>query len=106
MSDITTRENLAQSLELESGTTSVTRAITLAKCGRCGFEWVPRVAVPSRCPHCGSVLWNVERAQKLPGKPAPTRKGKPRGKPLEAGFDARRVHQPTETQEQEKAVED
>lgn len=50
-----------------------------AHCLRCGNDWVPRVSRPSRCPKCASVLWNTPRAQKLPGKPAPTRKGKRRG---------------------------
>ena len=48
-------------------------------CLRCGYEWFSRVQNPSQCPSCHSVLWNTERAQQLPGKPAPTRKGKARG---------------------------
>lgn len=94
MSEITTRQTPDASLEPESGKTSVTRTVTLSKCLRCGFEWMPRVAKPVRCPDCGSVLWNVERSQQLPGKPAPTRKGKPRGKPLQSGFDSRRTRKP------------
>ena len=50
-----------------------------AVCLRCGYQWFPRVENPARCPHCSSSLWNTERAQQLPGKPAPTRKGKMRG---------------------------
>ena len=51
----------------------------LAHCLRCGYQWFARVAQPSQCPHCHSALWNTPRAQKLKGKPAPTRKGKRRG---------------------------
>jgi hypothetical protein len=65
----------------ESGT-MITRTITLAKCLRCGFEWLPRVECPVKCPHCRTPLWNVPRANIMPGKPAPTRKGKPRGRSL------------------------
>ena len=50
-----------------------------AVCLRCGWQWFPRVEHPARCPHCSSALWNTPRAQQLPGKPAPTRKGKARG---------------------------
>ena len=64
---------------------SVTRSVTFAKCLRCDFEWIPRVETPAKCPKCKSALWNVERAQKLAGKAAPTRKGKPRGRPLTSG---------------------
>ena len=55
-----------------------------AVCLRCGYQWFPRVENPAKCPHCSSPLWNTERAQQLPGKPAPTRKGKARG----ATFDS------------------
>lgn len=83
MPAITTRKHLDEAPALapvSDSDTGVTRAVTLARCLRCGFEWLPRVAVPSTCARCRSVLWNVPRAQKLPGKPAPTRQGKPRGR--------------------------
>ena len=89
MPAITTRKNLDHSPvvnnQLEQSaeanqTSSVTRAVTLARCLRCGFEWLPRVEKPAQCARCRSTLWNVPRAQQLPGKPAPTRKGKPRGR--------------------------
>lgn len=92
MSTITTREHLDDAPALgrsQVGNPSITRAVTLAKCLRCDFEWLPRKANPVKCPHCGTPLWNVPRAQQLPGKPAPTRKGKPRGKPLQKGGDPR-----------------
>ena len=96
MSRITTREDLENTSLIEGASeqpdaTSVTRAVTLARCLRCGNEWLPRVPDPVACPRCKSRLWNVPRAQQLPGKPAPTRKGKPRGKPLQPGFDERRL---------------
>lgn len=69
----------------------VTRAVTLCRCLRCDFEWMPRVAKPMTCARCRSVLWNVSRAHKLPGKPEPTRKGKCRGRAFASGFDARRA---------------
>ena len=78
---------------------TVTRNITLCKCLRCEHEWAARVESPVRCPSCGSVLWNTERAQQLAGKPAPTRKGAARGKSFQDGFDARRT-------EKKKANED
>lgn len=65
----------------ESGTL-VTRSIALAKCLRCGFEWLPRVDCPVKCPGCKTHLWNVPRAYALPGKPKPTRKGRPRGRSM------------------------
>ncbi len=97
MPTITTRENLNNSPAVddllsqqtpapdEAQNPSITRAVTLAKCLRCGFEWLPRKASPAQCAHCRSSLWNVPRAQQLPGKPAPTRKGKPRGRAFVAG---------------------
>ncbi len=69
----------------DASQSSVTRVVTLAKCLRCGFEWLPRKASPAQCAHCRSSLWNVPRAQQLPGKPAPTRKGKPRGRAFVVG---------------------
>lgn len=69
----------------ESNATRVVREVEFARCLRCGFEWRPRKETPKRCPHCISKLWNVPRAQKLPGKPAPTRKGAPRGRAFAAG---------------------
>ena len=49
------------------------------RCLRCGYQWFSRTADPVRCPHCGSKSWNQPRAYKIQGKPAPTRKPKPRG---------------------------
>lgn len=69
----------------------INRILTLCQCLRCGNEWAPRVPNPVRCPACGSVLWNTERAQQLAGKPAPTRKGAARGKPFNSDFDPRRT---------------
>lgn len=92
MPQITTRENL-ESTPLapnQLGEATVNRVVTLAKCLRCGFEWMPRSAHPAKCAKCHTALWNVPYAVQKAGKPAPTRKGKPRGKPLEAGFDERR----------------
>jgi len=28
------------------------------KCLHCGYEWLPRVSAPQRCPHCNSPAWN------------------------------------------------
>ena len=67
--------------ESDSGT-MVMRSVALAKCLRCGFEWLPRVECPVKCPHFRTPLWNVPRANIYPGKPAPTRKGKPRGRTM------------------------
>lgn len=105
MSNFTTHRDLRESLELDAGKTSVTRAVVLAKCLRCGGEWIPRVAVPAKCPHCFSSLWNVERAQQLPGKPAPTRKGKPRGAGFSSGADVRRNKIPPHEREPKRANE-
>jgi DNA-directed RNA polymerase subunit RPC12/RpoP len=82
MSSTTTHSTLGQAPALEDrtpDTASIVRAVTLAKCLRCDFEWLPHKEQPVRCGRCRSSLWNVPRAQQLPGKPAPTRKGKPRG---------------------------
>ncbi len=62
--------------------TMVMRSVALARCLRCGFEWLPRVECPVKCPHCRTPLWNVPRANIYPGKPAPTRKGRPRGRTM------------------------
>lgn len=93
MPQITTREHLEDTPLAPvqpDGASSVSRVVTLAKCLRCGFEWLPRTANPVKCAGCGTPLWNQPYAQNLPGKPAPTRKGLPRGKPLSTGFDPRR----------------
>lgn len=94
MPQITTRENLESTplapLQAGEATATVNRVVTLAKCLRCGFEWMPRSATPAKCAKCHTPLWNVPYAVKKAGKPAPTRKGKPRGKPLSSGFDERR----------------
>ncbi len=68
--------------ETQVGVPVVERAA--AVCLRCGWQWFPRVEHPARCPHCSSALWDTPRAQRLPGKPPPTRKGKARG----ASFDS------------------
>lgn len=97
MTQITTRENLEQSplAPTQAGEATVSRVVTLAKCLRCGFEWMPRTTNPTKCAKCRTPLWNVPYAVNKAGKPAPTRKGKPRGRPLSSGFDERRkLHQP------------
>ncbi len=99
MAQITTRENLESTPladiqaglpPIQAGAAMVNRVVTLAKCLRCGFEWMPRSANPVKCAKCRTPLWNVPYAVQKPGKPAPTRKGLPRGKPLSTGFDPRR----------------
>lgn len=32
--------------------------LSLLKCLRCGYEWLPRVEHIKRCPKCKSYLWN------------------------------------------------
>ncbi|HEX8464773.1 MAG TPA: hypothetical protein VF627_09180 [Abditibacterium sp.] len=99
MSSTTTNATLDQAPALEErapNEASVVRAVTLAHCLRCGFEWLPRKEHPVRCGRCRSPLWNVPRAQQLPGKPAPTRKGKARGKSFSPEYNPRKsdaVHQ-------------
>lgn len=107
MSQITTRENLeatplapVQPEAPVGGASSVNRVVTLAKCLRCDFEWMPRSAHPAKCARCGTPLWNVPYAVHKAGKPAPTRKGKPRGKPLNSGFDPRRPSRSKPTPEE------
>ena len=92
MPQITTRENLESTplADVQLGEATVNRVVTLAKCLRCGFEWMPRTAHPTKCAKCRTPLWDVPYAVNKAGKPAPTRKGKPRGKPLSPGFDPRR----------------
>lgn len=83
MSNITTRDHLEEAPEVgqpDATGSSIQRVVTLAKCSRCEFEWLPRKANPVKCPHCQSALWNVPRANRKQGKPEPTRKGKPRGR--------------------------
>ncbi len=75
----------AASPALAPDTSSVERTVMFARCLRCGFEWLPRVPNPKRCPHCVSALWNVPRANKLADAPAPTRKGKARGVAFASG---------------------
>ncbi len=104
MPSITTRENLENAPAVGTPNpdeATATRVVTLAKCLRCGFEWLPRVAVPSRCPGCASVLWNVPRVNKWPGQAVPKggRKGKPRGKSFSSEYNPRHatdVVQPAE----------
>lgn len=76
----------------------VTRAVTLCRCLRCDFEWVPRVAQPVRCPSCASKQWHLPRFNRKAGRPTPTAKGKPRGRALASGFDARRRKTPKTSQ--------
>ena len=64
--------------------------ITLCECSRCGYLWKPHRSDPAKCPGCSSRLWNKQRAYQKAGEKAPTRTPKPRGKPFQAGFDARR----------------
>lgn len=96
MNSTTTKQTLSQAPILAQGDVDearITRAVTLAKCIRCGFEWMPRKATPARCAGCHSPFWNVPRAQQLPGKPAPTRLCKPRDKAFTGNYDPRRVSQ-------------
>ena len=69
------------------------QAVTLCQCSRCGHLWKPRRPdpAPSKCPACFSPLWNKARAYRIEGAEAPTRAARPRGKPFEKGFDARRI---------------
>lgn len=67
------------------------RQVTLCQCLRCGNIWKPRKATPSKCPGCNTPLWNVPYAYEIEGKEPPTRTPKVRGKPFQAGFDARRI---------------
>jgi len=30
------------------------------ECYRCGYEWIPRVGNPKKCPYCQSKEWNVK----------------------------------------------
>ena len=64
--------------------------ILLCQCVRCGNIWKPRKPSPAKCPACFSPLWNKERVYSIEGADAPTQVPKPRGKPFEVGFDARR----------------
>ena len=33
-------------------------------CLRCGYEWLPRVRDPKRCPDCRSYRWATERTNR------------------------------------------
>ena len=70
--------------------------VTLCQCSRCGNIWKPRRPdpPPAKCPACFSPLWNKARAYHIGGAEPPTRAAKPRGKPFEKGFDARRIEHP------------
>ena len=35
----------------------------MAKCGRCGHEWLRRIASPVHCPKCKSPYWNKPRVR-------------------------------------------
>lgn len=39
------------------------------KCGRCGYEWVPRdfEEIPETCPKCRSPYWNKKRVKQYKG---------------------------------------
>jgi transposase-like protein len=40
------------------------------KCGRCGFEWLPRKEgkAPKQCPKCRSAYWNKPRTRRRRSK--------------------------------------
>lgn len=82
MSPTTTHSTLDQAPALEERApdkASIVRAVTLAHCLRCDFEWLPHKENPVRCCRCRSSLWNVPRANKWEGAQLPTRRGEPRG---------------------------
>ena len=80
--------------------TGTRQQVTLCQCSRCGNIWKPRKVNPAKCPACHSPLWDKERVYHLSGAHAPTQAPKPRGKPFQAGFDARRVRQGVEVKPQ------
>ena len=88
-----TRFGLLEGGAASESDTRVMRSVALARCLRCGFEWLPRVECPVKCPHCRTPLWNVPRANVYPGKPAPTRKGKPRGRTMPKEQKEKRVEE-------------
>ncbi len=84
------------------------QTVTLCQCNRCGHLWKPRRSspAPSKCPACFSPLWNKARAYHIEGAEPPTRAPKPRGKPFQKGFDARRIeHTESESELQARAAE-
>ncbi len=36
------------------------KELTEKRCGRCGHEWTSGIAMPARCPHCGTYHWYGE----------------------------------------------
>ena len=44
------------------------------KCGRCGFEWIPRKEgkAPKQCPKCRSAYWNKPRVRHRKVKAQPS----------------------------------
>lgn len=37
--------------------------MVLTKCKRCGYEWIPKVAVVILCASCRSPYWNVVKTR-------------------------------------------
>ena len=35
----------------------------IKSCKRCGYAWVPRTALPVRCPACKTPLWDQDRVR-------------------------------------------
>ena len=33
-------------------------------CKRCGYKWIPKVAMPTLCPNCRSPYWNKPRIRR------------------------------------------
>ena len=38
-------------------------------CLRCGYDWLPRVTDPKRCPGCRSYRWNTKRTNRQGMRP-------------------------------------
>ena len=39
------------------------KEVTVKECGRCGHKWSSSIAVPARCPHCGTYHWQGESTE-------------------------------------------
>jgi len=57
--------------------------VLMARCGRCGHQWIPRTDVvsgvlPKACPACFSHFWNEPYANRVEGGPPPTKPRKTR----------------------------
>jgi uncharacterized OB-fold protein len=35
------------------------------RCPFCGYEWIPRVPEPKKCPRCHNVIWRLELRELL-----------------------------------------